>query len=131
MKSARSTSASYTLSAAASTAALFLASPASSSENCLYQLSGPAAPYYVLGSSVTPQSNYLVVDRCDKSAEDVRADLVAPARERAKAVLDARQHDEVRAKQVQEQGDALMRRRDEAMRASAEERPHWWSWIWQ
>jgi hypothetical protein len=101
---------------------------ASTEENCIHQLSEPE-PYYVLGSLVTPQSNYVVVDHCTKSADEVRAELVAPARERMSATLNERGNDEIDAQQARKVGDELMQARDEAKKAANAER-HWWSWMW-
>jgi hypothetical protein len=122
-------SSSLGIGAVASASALIFISCASAKENCVYELSEPDAPYYALGSLVTPQSSYVVIDRCTKSADEVRADLLAPARERARAILKRREEDEARTQQVREEGDQLLRERDEKNKI-VEAQQHWWSWFW-
>jgi hypothetical protein len=122
-------SSSLGIGAVASASALIFISCASAKENCVYELSEPDPPYYALGSLVTPQSSYVVIDRCTKSADQVRADLIAPARERAKATLQRREEDEARAKKMREEGDKLVRERDEGKKI-VEAQQHWWSWFW-
>ena len=87
------------------------ASSCAAMENCLFQLTPPEAPYYVLGTRVTPQSNIMVVDDCEKTVEEVRSDLLAPKKEHEPPV----QALELQ-RQVRVLGEALARRRDEAAR---------------
>jgi hypothetical protein len=98
------------------------------SENCLFQLSPPEESV-VLGSSVTPQANYLVVDTCGKSAEVIRAELLSPAQKQALAALEERE----RVMRIREEGDRLTRLRDESRKAAAKQEAEggWFSWLWR
>jgi hypothetical protein len=95
-------------------------------ENCVFQLAPPEEPYYVLGSRVTPQSSYLVVGRCEKSAEEIRTELVEPARERAEALA----KEQARAKQIRAQGNTLVRTRERNTPEESGGLESWWSWMW-
>jgi len=88
------------------------AAPCGAVENCLFQLTPPEAPYYVLGTRVTPQSNYLVIDACGKTIEEVRSDLLAPRNEHEPPPAQALELQ----RQVRVLGEALAHRRDEAAR---------------
>lgn len=61
----------------------------STSERCIFELSPPEEPYYLLGSLVRPQSNYLAVADCDKTLDEVKEDIAqrAQARARSRAAL--------------------------------------------
>lgn len=118
-----------TMRAAALASALTFGGAAPAEENCLYALANADDPYYVLGSLVTPQSNFLVVDRCGKTIDEVRADLVAPARERERERAEA----VVRAQEMRVEGDRLERARQQQRTADAESQDglrDWWDWIW-
>jgi hypothetical protein len=95
-------------------------------ENCIYDIA-PRAPYIVLGSLVTPQANYLVVAECGQTLEQVEADL----RDRIQSRTDGRLSDKEigRRQQARETGDALMRQRDEAKRATEAQEGEW-QWLW-
>jgi hypothetical protein len=110
---------------------LIFAARVSAEENCLYQLSDPAAEY-VLGSLVTPQSNYLVVARCGKTIDEVKADLAAPARERAKAAADAQALRVERARAAAEALAATPAPPPVNVRARSRGRlQKWWDWTWK
>lgn len=94
-------------------------------ENCLFQISPAEAPYQVLGTPVTPQSNYLVVADCTKTISEVHADLVTISRERARAMAEA----EERAKRARAEGDELIRMRDRAQEVDAETKGSLGSWF--
>jgi hypothetical protein len=102
-------------------------------ENCIFEISPPGEPYYVLGSRVVPQSNYLVVADCSKAPEEVRAGLLASARERAGAAAAAVAEAEARERRVRAEGEALAQARRQAREAAAEdegELRRWWNWFW-
>jgi len=107
---------------------LALLGHAAAEENCIYQLSPPEQAR-VLGTTVTHQSSYLVVDTCGKSADEIRADLLAPAQKQALAELEERE----RVMGIREEGDRLRRLRNESFRAKAEEEAvgGWFSWLWR
>lgn len=101
--------------------AVFLSAVASSGaaeENCLFQLTAPKAPYYVLGTRVTPQSNYLVTDDCEKTTEEVRDEMLSSEVKREPPSS----HAVELHRQARLQGDALIRRRDEAAKAGGKRR---------
>ena len=107
------------------------ASPCAAVENCLFQLTPTEAPYYVLGTRVTPQSNFMVVDDCEKTVEEVRSDLLAPKKEHEPPPAQALDLQ----RQVRVLGEALAHRRDEA--ATKRERENGvlqgflnWLWSW-
>jgi hypothetical protein len=103
-------------------------------ENCIFEISPPEEPYYVLGSRVVPQSNYLVVADCSKTAEEVRAGLLASARERAGAAAAVAAEAEARERRARAEGEALERARRQAREAAAEDEgmlPRWWNRIWR
>jgi len=104
-------------------------SPATAQENCLFQLSPSETPFTVLGTPVTPQSNYIVVDDCGKTIGQVRLDLIAPGkgREQGIALKSARE------RQLRAEGDELVRRRDEIRDIEAKKSgtSSWhWSRLW-
>ncbi len=114
-------------------ASVFLFAPllsgsALAAENCIFQIHGAEEPYYVLGTRVVPQSNYLIVSGCEKTVEQVLADLVAPAKELAQAVA----AEQARAKAARVEGDALVQARDRQRLIDAGKRAglqDLWAWI--
>jgi hypothetical protein len=105
--------------------------PASAEENCLYELSGPPPSYVVLGTRVTPQSSYLVVAACNKTTEEVRADLLRSVRERAAAV-EADQAERRVRRAASDEAWARMRKAQAAAEAeSASRSGGWFGWLWQ
>ena len=102
---------------------------AAATQNCLFQLTPPEESV-VLGSFITSQSNYLVIDSCSKSIDAVRANLLEPAREQAEAALDERE----RRRRVREEGDRLTQLRDASIKAEIEKQEAeggWFSWLWR
>ena len=134
MKRRSCRSSSFGIGAVAFASVLIFISCASAQEYCVFDLSEPDAPYYVLGSFITPQSNYVVIDLCTKSADEVQADLIAAARKRSKTKLQRREEDEARAQRVREESDKLWS--DKLWRERTEEKKifeaqqHWWSGFW-
>jgi hypothetical protein len=59
--------------------------PAHAAGGCLFELTPPPPPYYVLGSLVVPQSSSLAVADCDKTLDEVKADIARRAEAQAEA----------------------------------------------
>ena len=73
---------------------LSLTGPALATDLCVFDLD-PPEPHYVMGTLVTPQSNDLVTADCDKTVDEVRADIAKAEAEkeaRAKAEAQAKAH---------------------------------------
>ena len=97
-------------------------------ENCVFQPSVPRPSYYVLCSRVTPQSNYVVIDDCAKTVEQVRSDLLKPAKERDHALAEVQK----RERHLRAEGERLVRMRDEALKAAQQEKEGlrgFWNWL--
>jgi hypothetical protein len=106
-----------------------VAMPCAARDNCVFEITTPEEPYYVHGTLVVPQSNYLVVDECEKTKEEVRHGILPPEIEReAPSPRDLELQ-----RQARIEGEALIRRRDEAARKrqeSEESLQGFLGWLW-
>ena len=84
--------------------------------------------FLLRGSRVTPQSNYVVIDDCAKTVEQVRSDLLKPAKERDHALAEVQK----RERHLRAEGERLVRMRDEALKAAQQEKEGlrgFWNWL--